>query len=105
MRHLIRFALAVAVIGALAATAAARNYGGASSGDLLGYRSGSAHYHGCSAARPKALQGYRVRVYNPGNYRRTRNSMSNRAAVRAALKRKKQRRAAARNKRLRRNIN
>ena len=34
-------------------------------------------------------QRYRVRVYNPGRYARTRQSMSNRAAVRAALKKKK----------------
>jgi hypothetical protein len=34
-------------------------------------------------------QGYRVNVYNPGDYSRTRQTMSNRAALRAALKRKR----------------
>lgn len=37
-------------------------------------------------------QGYRVQVYNPGVYNRTRQVMSNRAAFRAALKRKRERR-------------
>lgn len=36
-------------------------------------------------------QRYRVRVYNPGRHARTRRSMSNRAAARAALRRHKQR--------------
>ena len=39
-------------------------------------------------------QGYRVNVYNPGNYSRTRQTMSNRAALRAALKRKRLKRKA-----------
>lgn len=43
-------------------------------------------------------QRYRVRVYNPSRHARTRRATSDRAAARAALKRKKlrQRRAAAR---------
>lgn len=36
-------------------------------------------------------QGYRVQVYNPQIYSRTRQTMSNRAALRAALKRKRER--------------
>ncbi|MET0646044.1 MAG: hypothetical protein ABW208_05435 [Pyrinomonadaceae bacterium] len=55
-------------------------------------------------------QGYRVRVYNPGVYSGTRRSMSNRAAARAALKRKKQRKqrwraARARSNASRRGVN
>jgi hypothetical protein len=34
-------------------------------------------------------QRYRVRVYNPGRHARTRQATSNRAAARAALKKKK----------------
>lgn len=34
-------------------------------------------------------QRYRVRVYNPGRHGRTRQAMSNRAAARAALRKKK----------------
>ena len=34
-----------------------------------------------------------MNVYNPGNYSRTRQTMSNRAALRAALKRKRMKRA------------
>ncbi len=49
---------------------------------------------------------YRVNVYNPGNYSRTRQTMSNRAAVRAALKKKRLKRAAkARRAAARRNVN
>ena len=44
-------------------------------------------------------QGYRVNVYNPGNYSRTRQTMSNRAALRAALKRKRLKKRAASRKR------
>jgi hypothetical protein len=44
----------------------------------------------------EALAQYRVRVYNPGRYGRTRQTMSNRAAARAALKWKRQRRHARR---------
>jgi spermidine/putrescine-binding protein len=51
----------------------------------------------------EALAQYRVRVYNPGRYNRTRQTMSNSAAVRAALKRKKQRQK-ARRKALRRTV-
>jgi hypothetical protein len=40
-------------------------------------------------------QRYRVRVYNPSRHNRTRRSMSNRAAARAALKRKRERRGRA----------
>ena len=47
-----------------------------------------------AAAAEVPAQGYRVNVYNPGNYSRTRQTMSNRAALRAALKRKRLRRAA-----------
>ncbi|HEY0170857.1 MAG TPA: hypothetical protein VGB98_07530 [Pyrinomonadaceae bacterium] len=61
------------------------------------------------AAAEVWAQGYRVRVYNPGVYDRTRRSMSNRAAARAAtraaLKKKKRRVAGASNTPLRRNIN
>lgn len=42
-----------------------------------------------------SAQGYRVNVYNPGNYSRTRQTMSNRAALRAALRRKRLRKARA----------
>lgn len=53
-----------------------------------------------------SAQGYRVNVYNPGNYARTRQTMSNRAALRAALKRKRLKRAArARRPAARRTIN
>ena len=45
-----------------------------------------------------SAQGYRVSVYNPGTYARTRQTMSNRAALRAALKRRRLR-AARRSKR------
>ncbi|HEV2861537.1 MAG TPA: hypothetical protein VGX48_11055 [Pyrinomonadaceae bacterium] len=41
-------------------------------------------------------QGYRVKVYNPQVYSRTRQTMSNRAAARAALKKKQRQRRAAR---------
>jgi spermidine/putrescine-binding protein len=39
-------------------------------------------------------QGYRVNVYNPGNYSRTWQTMTNRATLRAALKRKRLKSAA-----------
>ena len=48
------------------------------------------------AAAEAPAQGYRVNVYNPGNYSRTRQTMTNRAALRAALKRKRLRKASAR---------
>lgn len=57
----------------------------------------------CGAAEAWG-QGYRVRVYNPNIYSRTRQTMSNRAAARAALKKSRQRRA-ARARAARRNIN
>ena len=47
------------------------------------------------AAAEASAQGYRVNVYNPGNYSRTRQTMTNRAALRAALKRKRLRKAGA----------
>lgn len=49
-----------------------------------------------SAGAEVSAQGYRVNVYNPGTYSRTRQTMSNRAALRAALKRKRLKRAASR---------
>ena len=55
------------------------------------------------AAEAWAQGGYRVNVYNPGNYSRTRQTMTNRAVQRAALKRKKQRQK-ARRKALRRTV-
>lgn len=45
MRLLTYFALAAAAVGALAAPTAAQTYGGASSSDLLGYRSSAGHYY------------------------------------------------------------
>jgi spermidine/putrescine-binding protein len=42
-----------------------------------------------------SAQGYRVNVYNPDTYSRTRQTMTNRAALRAALKRKRLRKARA----------
>ena len=92
VRMLSRFALVVAFACVLAAPAGAQTYGGASSGDLLGYRSSAGHYYRRPPAPRVRRQGYRVRVYNPNVYSRTRQTMSSRAAARAALKR--QRRAA-----------
>ena len=48
---------------------------------------------------------YRVNVYNPGTYSSTRQTMSNRAAQRAALKRKKQKRQKAHRRALRQTVN
>ena len=75
-RLLIQFAVTVAVVCAWSAPAGAQSYGGASSSDLLGYRSSSAHYHRRSSAS---------------------NARSN-----AARRRARQRRAAARRAALRR---
>lgn len=61
-----------------------------------------------SGAAAEVRAQYGVSVYNPGNYSRTRQTMSNRAAVRAALRRKKQRQrraANARAKTARRSVN
>ena len=55
------------------------------------------------AAEAWAQGGYTVRVYNPGVYSGTRQTMTNRAVTRAALKRKKQRQKAHR-KALRRTV-
>ena len=49
---------------------------------------------------------YRVNVYNPSTYSRTRQTMTNRAVLRAALKRKKQKqRQKARRRALRQTVN
>jgi hypothetical protein len=53
------FVLAVAAVCAVAEPAGAQTYGGASTGDLLGYRSSSGHYYRrsrASKARPKATR-------------------------------------------------
>lgn len=98
--RMMRFALVVAFACVLSAPAGAQTYGGASSGDLLGYRSSAGHYYRRSPAPRVRRQGYRVKVYNPNVYGRTRQTMSSRAAARAALKRKRQRqRRAARARR------
>lgn len=90
MRLMIRFALVAAFACVLSAPAGAQTYGGASSGDLLGYRSSAGHYYRRSPA-PRVRRQGRVQVYNPNIYSRTRQTMSSRAAARAALKRKRQR--------------
>jgi hypothetical protein len=56
------------------------------------------------AAEAWAQGRYRVRVYNPQVYRRTRQTMTDRAVMRAALKRKQQRQR-ARRRALRRTVN
>lgn len=50
------------------------------------------------AIRVPAQSGH-VTVYHPGNYARTRQTMTNRAVLRAALKKKRARAAAARARR------
>ena len=55
-----------------------------------------------SGAAAEVRAQYGVSAYNPGNYSRTRQTMSNRAAVRAALRRKKQKQRRAANARLKR---
>lgn len=70
------FALAVAAVCAVAEPAGAQTYGGASSSDLLGYRSSSAHYYRRSA---------------PARARRNaarRRARTRRAAVRKSVRRK-----------------
>lgn len=59
MRLMIKLVLAAVTSGLVAGPAAAQSYGGASGGDLLGYRSSSANYYrrqGGAKARGKSAK-------------------------------------------------
>jgi hypothetical protein len=65
MRQLIHFAVAVVFACALASTAQAQYYGGASPSDLLGYRSGAGHYYNRSLSSKVRSNAARRRTSPP----------------------------------------